>query len=481
VSETALAENCESRMTLEDLDKLLQLPSENEHVEFKEAKNRFDFEELVNYCVALANELGGQIVFGVSDRRPRRVVGTNAFPAPAETVGTLYNRLKLKIDWAELQHPDGRVLVFAVPSRPVGTPLEYRGRFWMRAGESLAPMSADQLRKIVEEGQVEFVRLPARTGCSEEEVVSLLDVQSYYDLMNRPMPSTRLEILRAFEEKGFIRSESGTYTITNKGALLFAKRLSDFDSVARKGVRVILYEGTSKLKVKNGKDLTGQRGYASGFVGLVDYVCDHLPADEEIESALRTTTYAYPKKAIREIIGNAIVHQDLNERGTALTVEIYDDRIEVTNPGTPVLDVDRFIDENLSRNEQFADAMRQLRICEERGHGMDAVVSALELNQLPPYQCRVGTHHTTMVLSRYKPISELTPEERVQAVYQHCCLRYVTNQVTNNESIRQRFKIQKQNSAAASRLLRETVQANKIRPLDPDAANKLKRYVPYWA
>lgn len=468
-------------MTLQELDRLLQLPSEDEHVEFKEAKSRFDFEELVNYCVALANERGGQIVFGVSDKPPRRVVGTGAFTTPAETAGALYGRLKLKIDWTELQHPDGRVLVFAVPSRPLGTPVEYGGRFWMRAGESLAPMSADQLRKIVEEGQVEFVRQPARNGCSEEDVVSLLDVQSYYDLMNRPMPSTRLEILRAFEDKGFIRTELGAYTISNKGALLFAKQLADFESVARKGVRVIIYDGISKLKVKNGKDLTGQRGYASGFSGLVDYICDHLPANEEIESALRTTTYAYPKKAIREIIGNAIVHQDLNERGTVLTVEIYDDRIEVTNPGTPVLDVDRFIDENLSRNEQFADALRQLGICEERGHGMDAVVFELEANQLPPYRCRVGTRHTTMILSRYKPLGELTPEDRVQAVYQHCCLRYVTNQVTNNESIRLRFKIDKQNSASASRLIREAVQANKIRLLNPDAGNKLMRYVPYWA
>jgi ATP-dependent DNA helicase RecG len=151
------------------------------------------------------------------------------------------------------------------------------------------------------------------------------------------------------------------------------------------------------------------------------------------------------------------------------------------NPGIPLLDVDRFIDENLSRNEQFADALRQLGICEERGHGMDAVVFELEANQLPPYRCRVGTRHTTIILSRYKPRGELTPEDRVQAVYQHCCLCYVTNQVTNNESIRLRFKIDKQNSASASRLIREAIQANKIRLLNPDVGNKLMRYVPYWA
>ena len=123
-----------------------------------------------------------------------------------------------------------------------------------------------------------------------------------------------------------------------------------------------------------------------------------------------------PKKAIREILSNAIIHQDLTERGTGVVVEIYDDRVEVTNPGLPILPVDRFIDENQSRNERFADALRQLGICEERGHGMDAVVDNIEVYQLPPYQCRLGERHTTLILSRYKPLKDLTPDERIQAV-----------------------------------------------------------------
>jgi ATP-dependent DNA helicase RecG len=469
-------------VTISDLNTLLETPSETEHIEFKEAKQRFDFEKLVAYCVALANEGGGVMVLGVTDRRPRRVVGTEAFETPARTVAGIFERLNIKVEWQELAHPDGRVLVFEVPSRPVATPLHYEGRYWMRAGEELVPMTPDQLKRIIVEGQPDFVNQPARTGCGEEDVVTLLDVQSYYDLKQRPMPSTRHEILKTFTKKGLLKVEGGaTYTITNKGALLFAKRLADFDTVAHKGVRMIVYEGTSKLQVKAGKDLTGQKGYAAGFAALVDYICEQLPANEEIAAAVRITTHAYPKKAIREIVGNAIVHQDLNERGTALKVEIFDDRIEVTNPGLPLLPVDRFIDENQSRNEQFADALRQLGICEERGHGMDAVVNALEVHQLPPYQCRLGTRHTTVILSRYKPLKDLTSEDRVQAVYQHCCLRYVTNQITNNESIRGRFKIEKKNSATASRLLKEALEAGKLRAVNPEAGNKLMRYVPYWA
>lgn len=468
-------------MTIAELNTLLTARSESEHVEFKEAKNRFDFEKLVAYCVALANEGGGKMVLGVTDAPPRKVVGTQAFDVPERTVEGIHERLHMKISWSEITHPDGRVLAFTVPSRPVGHPVHYEGRYWMRAGADLVPMSPDQLRAIMLEGQPEFTAQIAKGGVSEEEVTALLDVQSYYDLRNRTLPSTRAEILEAFASKGFVVRDEGGFAITNLGALLFAKRLGDFESLARKGVRVITYDGISKQKVKDGKDITGQKGYAAGFASLVDYIHGQLPASEEIAAALRTTTRAYPKKAVREIVANAIIHQDLNERGTGVTVDIYDDRLEVTNPGLPVLPVDRFIDENQSRNERFADALRQLGICDERGHGMDDVVTHIEMHQLPPYQCRLGTRHTTVILSRYKLLKDLTAEERTHAVYQHCCLRFVTNQPTHNESIRARFKIEKQNSAVASRLLAEAVKAERIRPVNENAANKIMRYVPYWA
>lgn len=468
-------------MTETDLTALLDVRSENEHIEFKEAKNNFHFEKLVDYCVALANEGGGRIVLGVTDKRPRKVVGTSAFELPEKTVAGIHERIHLKILWQELAHTDGRVLVFEVPTRPLGHPLQYNGRYLMRAGEELVPMTADQLKRIIDEGKPEFIDQAAKGGCTEEDVVSLLDVQGYFDLRKRPLPSTRAELIETLLGKGFIRRDNDQYSITNLGALMLAKRLTDFGSVARKGVRLIVYDGISKQKVRDGKDITGQKGYAVGFEGLVNYAFEQLPASEEIAAALRTTTHAYPLKVIREVIANAIVHQDLTEQGTQITVEIYDDRIEVTNPGLPVLPVDRFIDENQSRNERLADALRQLGICEERGHGMDAVVTQIELHQLPPYRFRLGTRHTTIVLSRYKFLRDLSPDERVNAVYQHCVLRFVTNQITNNESIRERFKIDKKNSAMASRLLGEAVTAKVIRASDPNAANKLMRYVPYWA
>ncbi|MFO7976729.1 MAG: AlbA family DNA-binding domain-containing protein [Planctomycetota bacterium] len=100
------------------------LDPEGERLEFKEAKNRYDFQELAQYCAALSNEGGGAVILGVSDKRPRKVVGTRAFPQSERTRRGLVERLHLRVDFEEIAHPDGRVLVFTVPSRPMGSPLK---------------------------------------------------------------------------------------------------------------------------------------------------------------------------------------------------------------------------------------------------------------------------------------------------------------------------------------------------------------------
>ena len=130
--------------------------TESEHVEFKEAKATFDFERLVKYCAALANERGGALILGVTDARPRRVVGSRAFDPVEGTKANLVERLRLRVDVSELAHSDGRVVVFEVPSRPIGMPVAIDGAYWMRAGDSLVAMTADQLQRIFAEGGLDF-------------------------------------------------------------------------------------------------------------------------------------------------------------------------------------------------------------------------------------------------------------------------------------------------------------------------------------
>lgn len=125
---------------------------EGDHFEFKEARNRYDFEDLVKYCCALANERSGRVILGVTDTKPRRVVGSRAFSELPRTEQGINDRLRvIKVDAVEIDHPDGRVVVFEVPSRPLGYPLQYKGAFWMRSGDQLAPMTPDVLGRIYAE------------------------------------------------------------------------------------------------------------------------------------------------------------------------------------------------------------------------------------------------------------------------------------------------------------------------------------------
>ncbi|WP_343410363.1 ATP-binding protein [Candidatus Amarolinea dominans] len=121
---------------------------EDEHLEFKEARNRYDFEELVKYCVALANEGGGTMILGVTDRRPRHVVGSHAFTDLERTKAGLIERLRLRVDVAVLQHPNGRVIVFSVPSFPTVS-IQYHGAYWMRRRRPDPDDPPDLLKRIL--------------------------------------------------------------------------------------------------------------------------------------------------------------------------------------------------------------------------------------------------------------------------------------------------------------------------------------------
>jgi ATP-dependent DNA helicase RecG len=466
--------------TPDQIDALVNVRSENEHLEFKSAENRYDFEVLVDYCVALANEGGGRMLLGITDKVPRRVVGTKAFEVPERTVAGIYERLQLKVTFDEVAHPAGRVLVFHVPSRPVGQPVHYRGRYLMRAGEELVPMTPDQLKKIMAEGEPDWALKPAMTECDGETVVQALDTQSYFDLLYLPYPATREAVLGRFASERLIERSGGSWTITNLGAVLFAKKLESFDRLSRKAPRVIVYEGTNKLKTK--LDKPGTKGYAVGFQGLVEFINSQVPTNEVIEQALRKEVKMFPEIAVRELVANALIHQDFTEFGTSVMVEIYSDRMEISNPGKPFISPDRFIDEYQSRNERLADLMRRLGICEEKGSGVDKVIQAAEDFQLPAPDFRVGEKRTSVLLYGHQDIEEMDRNNRIRACYQHCCLRYVMNEKMTNQSLRERFKLPESKVATVSQIIAATVDAEKIKVSDPaQTSTRYRSYVPYWA
>ena len=261
---------------------------------------------------------------------------------------------------------------------------------------------------------------------------------------------------------------------------MFAKRLQDFPTVSRKAVRLILYKGNNRIETV--RELEGSKGYAVGFEGLIDYLKTMLPSNEEIGKAFRQDVPMYPELALRELVANAIIHQDFSITGTGPMIELFTDRLEITNPGMPLVDTLRFLDTPpQSRNEAIASFMRRIGVCEERGSGIDKVIFQTEVYQLPAPIFEQTDKHTRVVLFAHKAYKDMDTEDRVRACYQHCCLRYVNREHMNNTSVRERFGFEEGNSAMASRVIKSTVDSGLIKPYDIQANRKLMRYVPVWA
>jgi predicted HTH transcriptional regulator len=464
----------------EQIDLWRQVPTEHQALEFKEAKTTFSFDKLCDYCVALANEGGGQLLLGVKDKPPRDVVGSAAFPNLVKLADDIFIKVGFRVDCEEVAHPQGRVVVFHIPSRPRGTAYHLDGKYLMRSGESLVPMSEDRLRAIFAEGQPDWLEEPALRGVDAQGVVDLLDTQTFFDLLKQPYPTTREGVIERLLAERLIDREGAGFTIRRLGALLIAKKLEQFPDLARKAPRVIVYAGTSKLETR----LTqiGGRGYAVGFQGLVDFVMGQLPQNEIIENALRREVKLLPADSVRELIANALVHQDLSITGMSPMIEIYSNRVEISNPGVPVVPVERFIDGYQSRNERLADLMRRMSICEERSSGIDRVVATAELYQLPAPDFRTAFNRTVATIYGPKPFEEMDREDRIRACYQHCALKRVLGERMTNQTLRERFGLGESKQATVSQIISATIDAGLIK-LDATAgeSRRYARYLPFWA
>lgn len=309
----------------------------------------------------------------------------------------------------------------------------------------------------------------------------MLDCSAYFDLQGIPIPSDSKGIAHYLEEDGIIvKQDNGLYAITNLGAVLFAKKLSDFPRISRKAVRVVQYQDNNRLNML--KEDVGNKGYAVGFQGLIKYIEALLPSQESITGALRELKTAYPILAIRESVANALIHQDFSISGTSPVVEIFDNRIEITNPGTPLVDIRRIIDNPpKSRNEKLAALMRRLKMCEELGTGWDKIVISCEIAHLPAPKIDLYEDSTRVTLFAEMPFSNISLEDKLWACYLHACIQHVQGEQLSNSSLRERFGLLDSSSSSISRLIKEAVAVKLIKPLDPTTAPKYMKYIPIWA
>ncbi|MCK5146947.1 putative DNA binding domain-containing protein [bacterium] len=470
-----------------------KLPNETEWVEFK--VNQYAPDLIGEYISALSNsaainrKANAYLIWGIEDSS-HEIIGTDFQPfstkkgnQPLETWLLQMVKPKIHFRFHELT-VNGNSIVLLEIECAYRSPVRFGSEAYIRVGEVKALLKSNaererELWRILD--HTPFDALIAAERLSTEDVLAILNYPVFFDLLKQPLPTNRSVLMQALENDALIKENlAGGWDVTNLGAILFAKRLDDFPGLSRKAVRVIQYDGDNRIRTI--KEQIGSKGYASGFEGLLDFISGMIPENEVIGRALRDTAPMFPSLAVRELVANALIHQDLFISGSGPMVEIFIDRIEITNPGSPLVDPQRFIDSPpKSRNEKLASLMRRFGVCEERGSGIDKVVFQVEFYQLPAPIFEAPGDFTRVVLFAHRPLKEMNKVDRIRACYLHACLRLVTRKSMTNTSLRDRFGIDSKNASMVSRMLKEALSAGKIVLEDPDAGSKKRSYLPFWA
>jgi len=342
---------------------------ENEHFEFKEARTSFEFEKLVGYCVALANEGGGRIFLGITDKKPRRVVGTLAFRTLGRTKNGLMNAIHLRIDAEQIDHTDGRVLVFKVPSRPIGLPIQYKGQYFMRSGDSLVPMLPDVLKRILDEAEPDY-----SAEVCDKATLDDLDLNAIDIFRARWAKKSGNERLKGMAVEQLL-SDAELVTndgVTNAALVLLGK--SDALSRCLSQAEVIFEYRSS--------DATGpaqqRHEFRLGFFSFYDELWKLINLRNDMQHSqdglFILDIPTFNEEAVREAILNAISHRDYR-LGSSVFVRQYPLRLEIVSPGgfPPGISLANILWEQAPRNRRIAEAFGRCGLVERSGQGMNRI------------------------------------------------------------------------------------------------------------
>lgn len=475
------------------LKDLQSLPKECEWVEFKQ--NNSLPQSIGENLSALSNsacynnQRYGYLVYGI-ENETHRLVGTNFFPKN-EKIGNeelenwISSQIRPKVDFNifNFYFLELHFVIFRVEAT-ISIPVTFKGVSFIRIGSYTKKLSEhpEKESKIWnKKDKVVFERLIAIKNQTEDDVFKLLDTNTLFSLLQLKKSSNEELIIEKLVELRLIIKSGKKFDITNLGAILFAEKISTFETINRKTIRAITYKGNNRVVTKTERE--GIKGYAVGFEGLNNYILNNIPSTEYIENGIRKSKYLFPPLAIRELVANALIHQDFSISGTSPLIEIFDNRIEITNPGKPLIDTLRFVDHSPeSRNELLAKTMRLLRICEERGSGIDKVIFECELNEMPVPKFIVGDNFTRIILPAPKPFKEMEKDEKIRACYLHACLKSESGEFMTNQSLRRRFGIEEKNYSIISRIIAEAKDENLVKDYDPENKSRTyAKYLPFWA
>ena len=483
------------------ISELCKLPHETEWVEFKVDNNNphkigENISALANSAL-LHNKDRAYIVWGIEDET-HDMVGTNFLSYKAKKGNEpleawLLRKIKPDIDFSfhDVTANDDKHFVILEIFPADKYPVAFDKTEYIRIGSSTRelrnyPEKEKAIWRLLEDRT--FEQSIAAENLNYEDILQLLDYASYFKLLKANLPDGHEKIVSELQRYEIIKPcDNGRFNITNLGAILFAVDMRNFSQLSRKAVRIIQYTGTGRLRSggeteSRSIEIENWKGYASSLDDIAKQINSLYPRSEIIEGAVRHELEEFPVTTVRELVANAFIHQDLSERGSGPMIELFRDRIEITNPGKPSIPIDRFIDEHPPpRNQKLAYVMRQLDLCEERGSGIDNALREIEVNQLPPPLFSATSNSTRVVLFARKPLNEMDRSARLRACYQHACLQYVTGNKMTNKSLRTRFGLSDKSASLVSGILNDATNEGLIVPANPSSGNRIRHYLPHWA
>jgi ATP-dependent DNA helicase RecG len=356
---------------------------EDEHLEFKEAKMSFDFSDLTDYCAALANEGGGHLLLGVTDKQPRQVVGSGAFPNLGKVRQGLLQRLHLRVDAEQVSHPDGRVVVFSVPSRPIGLAIQVKGRYLMRSGEGLTAMTPDMLQRIFAEAGPDF----SAEICSEADL-GCLDATAIADFRRRWAKKTNNPSIERMGDRQALRDAELLLDdgLTYAALILFGTRkaLGRFLPQAEVVFEYRSTEATGPAQQR----IEFRQGFYSFYEELWQAIATRNDLQHYQEGLFVWDVPTFDESVVREVLLNALAHRDYRHQGS-IFVRQLPRKLEVTSPGglPPGITVDNILWRQQPRNRRICDAFRLSGLVERSGQGMNRIyeTSIKQSKQLPDF------------------------------------------------------------------------------------------------
>ena len=355
-------------MTIQELEKLL-LECERENLEFKN-KSSFSDDELFDYCAALANEGGGYLIFGI-DNKNRTVVGTKLFQGTLQGYpGRILNAIDVRVKVEELPHPKGRVVVFQIPSRPKGRPIQSRGKYTypMRAGESLTEMDQETLRVIFIEVDDDFSsKIVPNFSFNDLDENALERLRELLQLRNHSYSQkTYEEILRALE----LLDDDGL----NYGALILLGKKEKIDQLLP-GAEIVFEWRQDPNKISHDFRKEWREPFLKIFDDVWKVISDRNIRIPIQEGLIQREVFAFNEQAIREAVLNAVTHRDYTIVSQSVFIKADPSNLLVLSPGgfLPGITPENVLERQAWRNRRIAEVFQKLGLVERSGQGMDQI------------------------------------------------------------------------------------------------------------